>query len=125
MFQDAGIAPRWLLPAGSWILLRRSSSRCSQPPTILNIAPIYAEILAARGDSKAASEAEHAAAEYELLLARRPEAYADHAAAFFMGVGNRPERAVELPFANWKLATRHARAAFWPERGETPSRSRC
>jgi hypothetical protein len=30
------------------------------------------------------------------LLARRPEAYADHAAAFFMGVGNRPQRALEL-----------------------------
>jgi len=37
------------------------------------------------------------------LLARRPEAYADHAAAFFMGVGNRPQRAVELASANWKL----------------------
>jgi predicted Zn-dependent protease len=64
---------------------------------------IYAEILAARGDSKAASEAERAAAAYELLLARRPEAYADHAAAFFMGVGNRPQRAVELALANRKL----------------------
>jgi tetratricopeptide (TPR) repeat protein len=64
---------------------------------------IYAEILAARGDSKAASEAEHAAAAYELLLARRPEAYADHAAAFFMGVGSRPQRAVELASANWTL----------------------
>ena len=42
----------------------------------------YAEILAARGDAKtAAGEAERAAARYELLLARRPEAYADHAAA--------------------------------------------
>jgi predicted Zn-dependent protease len=64
---------------------------------------IYAEILAARGDSKATSEAGRAAAAYELLLARRPEAYADHAAAFFMGVGNRPQRAVELALANWKL----------------------
>ncbi len=64
----------------------------------------YSEILAARGDGEAAvSEAERAAAEYELLLARRPEAYADHAAAFFMGVGNRPQRAVELTSANWKL----------------------
>jgi tetratricopeptide (TPR) repeat protein len=63
----------------------------------------YAEILAARGDSKAASETDRAAAEYELLLARRPEAYADHAAAFFIGVGNRPQRAVELAFANRKL----------------------
>ncbi len=48
-------------------------------------------------------EAERAAAAYERLLARRPEAYADHAAAFFMGVGNRPQRAVELATANWKL----------------------
>jgi tetratricopeptide (TPR) repeat protein len=62
----------------------------------------YAEILAVRGDSRAASEAERAAAAYELLLVRRPEAYADHAAAFFMGVGNRPQRAVELALANWK-----------------------
>jgi tetratricopeptide (TPR) repeat protein len=64
---------------------------------------IYAEILAARGDSKAATEAERAAAAYELLLARRPEAYADHAAAFFISVGNRPQRAVELALANWKV----------------------
>jgi tetratricopeptide (TPR) repeat protein len=63
----------------------------------------YAEILAARGDSKAVTEAERAAAAYELLLARRPEAYADHAAAFFTGVGNQPQRAVELALANWKL----------------------
>jgi hypothetical protein len=49
------------------------------------------------------SEAEHAAAVYERLLARRPEAYADHAAAFFMGIGNRPQRAVDLARANRKL----------------------
>jgi tetratricopeptide (TPR) repeat protein len=63
----------------------------------------YAEILAARGDDEAATEAERAAAEYELLLVQRPEAYADHAAAFFMGVGNWPQRAVELASVNWKL----------------------
>lgn len=64
----------------------------------------YAEILAARGDAEAAArEAERAAAEYERLLARRPEAYADHAAFFFLGVGNRPRRAVELARANWEL----------------------
>jgi len=65
---------------------------------------IYAEILAARGDSNgAASEAEIVAAAYERLLAQRPEAYADHAAAFFMGVGNQPQRAVELASANLRL----------------------
>jgi tetratricopeptide (TPR) repeat protein len=62
---------------------------------------IYAEILAGRGDSKAVSEAERTAAAYEVLLARRAEAYADHAAAFFMGIGNRPQRALAL--ANRKL----------------------
>jgi tetratricopeptide (TPR) repeat protein len=65
---------------------------------------IYAEILTAGGEREAAvSEAERAAATYELLIGRRPEAYADHAAAFFMGIGNRPQRAVELASANWKL----------------------
>jgi tetratricopeptide (TPR) repeat protein len=64
----------------------------------------YAEILAAQGDAEAsANHAERAAERYELLLARRPEAYADHAAFFFMGVGNRPQRAAELAFANWEL----------------------
>ena len=64
---------------------------------------IYAEILAGLGDGDAEAEAERAVAAYEQLLARRPEAYADHAAAFFMGVGNRPRRALELALANWKL----------------------
>ena len=64
---------------------------------------IYAEILEARGDANARSEAEGAAASYNLLLERRPEAYADHAAAFFMGIGNRPQLAVDLASANFKL----------------------
>ena len=73
----------------------------------------YAEILAARGDSRAKSEAERVAAAYELLLARRPEAYADHAAAFFMGVGNRPQRAVELAFLNRKLRDTPRSRRLW------------
>jgi predicted Zn-dependent protease len=64
---------------------------------------VYAEILAARGDGQAASEAERAAAGYDQLLERWPEAYADHAAAFFIGVGNRPQLALNLARANWKL----------------------
>jgi tetratricopeptide (TPR) repeat protein len=63
----------------------------------------YAEILAARGDRGAVTEAERAATAYELLLARRPEAYADHAAAFFTSVGNRPQLAVDLASVNWNL----------------------
>jgi tetratricopeptide (TPR) repeat protein len=64
----------------------------------------YGEILASQGDAQAAAiEAERAAARYDMLLARRPEAYADHAAFFFLGIGNQPQRAVELAFANWEL----------------------
>ena len=36
-------------------------------------------------------------------MARRPEAYADHAAAFFMGIGNRPQLAFDLALANWRV----------------------
>jgi tetratricopeptide (TPR) repeat protein len=63
----------------------------------------YAEILAACGDCKAACETARAAAVYEKLLAQRPEAYADHAAAFFMSIGNRPQIALDLAAANFEL----------------------
>jgi hypothetical protein len=63
----------------------------------------YAETLAARGSDRAPIEAERAGIAYDRLLAQRPEAYADHAAAFFMGIGNRPQLAVDLATANRKL----------------------
>jgi tetratricopeptide (TPR) repeat protein len=64
----------------------------------------YAEVLAARGEREAAaSQVARAAADYERLLARHPEAYADHAADFFMGIGNRPQRAVDLAALNFAL----------------------
>ena len=64
---------------------------------------LHAQILAARGDPGADAEARRAAGAYDALLARRPEAYADHAAAFFMGIGNRPQRSVDLAWANREL----------------------
>jgi hypothetical protein len=65
---------------------------------------LHAEILAARGEhAEAAHESQRAAAAYESLLARRPEAYADRAAAFFMGAGNQPLLAVELAAKNRSL----------------------
>lgn len=64
----------------------------------------HADILAARGDRQAAArEAARAAAAYDRLLKRRPEAYADHAAAFFMGIGDQPQRALDLAVCNCKL----------------------
>jgi tetratricopeptide (TPR) repeat protein len=73
-----------------------------------------AEIQAALGDdASAAREAERAAAGYDALLARRPEAFADHAAAFFMGIGNRPLLALALAAKNWALRdTPRSRSLF-------------
>jgi len=65
---------------------------------------IHAEILAAqKNHADATREALRAAAAYDSLLARRPEAYADHAAAFFMGIGDRPLLALELASKNRAL----------------------
>ena len=61
----------------------------------------YAEVLAACGDRDGSvMQRDRAADEYQLLLARRPEAYADHAAEFFMGIGNCPDLAVDLATLN-------------------------
>jgi hypothetical protein len=84
--RDRGIAPRWRSPADSSTSPWHSSRRCPTRPTTRNTA--------------AAREAERAAAAYEELLAKRPEAYADHAAAFYLGIGNRPQRAADLAWLN-------------------------
>jgi len=51
-----------------------------------------------------------ARARYEELLARHPEAYADHAARFFLGIGDDPVRARAL--AEQNLAVRRTGDAF-------------
>jgi len=71
-----------------------------------------ARMLAARG---AGAEAEfwraRAAARYERLMARHPEAYADHAAEFWLTVGGDPSRALRLALQNLTLRpTPRARA---------------
>lgn len=63
----------------------------------------YAEILSASGDRRAAIYIERAATAYEALLARRPLAYLDHAAAFYLGVGDQPRRALQLAESNFRL----------------------
>ncbi|MFF3920655.1 tetratricopeptide repeat protein [Streptomyces sp. NPDC001852] len=56
---------------------------------------------------EAGAEAEfrraHAAARYENLMARHPEAYADHAAEFWLTVGADPRRALDLARQNLAL----------------------
>ena len=106
--RDGGIAPKSRLLAAICISRKRSSKPLLETSDDPEYRAIHAEILAARGDDAgAASEAQRAAAGYASLLARRPEAYADHAAAFFMGIGNRPLLAVGLAAMN-PGAPRHA-----------------
>ncbi|MFI0715969.1 hypothetical protein ACH4SK_36230 [Streptomyces inhibens] len=56
---------------------------------------------------EAGAEAEcwraHAAARYERLMVRHPEAYADHAAEFWLTVGGDPRRALALARQNLAL----------------------
>ncbi|MEV4739960.1 hypothetical protein [Streptomyces sp. NPDC049555] len=71
-----------------------------------------ARSLAAR---EAGAEAEfwraRAAARYETVMARHPEAYADHAAEFWLTVGGDPSRALRLALQNVRLRpTPRARA---------------
>ncbi|MER5548599.1 hypothetical protein ABT072_40735 [Streptomyces sp. NPDC002589] len=70
--------------------------------------PHYAAQLARTLDAReAGAEAElwraHAAARYERLMARHPEAYADHAAEFWLTVGADPQRALDLARQNLAL----------------------
>lgn len=71
--------------------------------------PYYeAQLADALGERGAWDEARfwraRAAAHYERLMARHPEAYADHAAEFWLTVGGDPRRAFRL--ARWNLALR-------------------
>jgi tetratricopeptide (TPR) repeat protein len=57
---------------------------------------VYAQILFARGERNAAArETGRAAAAYQQLLARRPEAYAHHATAFFTDLGKAIDAATD------------------------------
>ncbi len=86
--------------------------------------PDYAAQLARiLGEAKRENEAkpwrERAAARYDALMAKHPEAYADHAAEFWLAAGNDPARALGYAERNlalrptvraWELVLRAARA---------------
>jgi tetratricopeptide (TPR) repeat protein len=46
---------------------------------------------------------EHAAAHYDDLVERHPEAFADHAAEFWLGVGGDPTKALRLAWLNFEV----------------------
>jgi hypothetical protein len=79
--------------------------------------------LSTRGDPEAAAELasnttgpaqdellKHAADRYQILFARHPEAYAEHAAQFWLRAGKRPEQA--LAAAEFNLTVRENRTAY-------------
>jgi len=73
--------------------------------------PEYAGTLAALVDGKeAASLRGQAAKRYDALLARHLEAFADHAARFWLAAGARPDKA--LPLAERNLALRPTAEAY-------------
>ena len=61
---------------------------------------LVAELRLKLGVPGGASAAARAAAMYEQLIARHPEAYADHAAGFYLGAGADPARALQLAEIN-------------------------
>jgi tetratricopeptide (TPR) repeat protein len=61
----------------------------------------YADVLRRVGRSQEAKAAtERARAGYDVLVARHPEAFADHAAQFYLGLGHDPTRALVLARTN-------------------------
>jgi hypothetical protein len=62
-----------------------------------------------------------AAVRYDELVARHPEAFADHAAEFWLTTGADPGKALRLPRVNFELAKRPAPTICFPE----PSRESC
>ena len=76
-----------------------------RPLALASDDPDYAAQLARiLSESQASEEAQlwraHAAARYDELIARHPEAYADHAAEFWLTVGGDPQRALRLARQN-------------------------
>jgi hypothetical protein len=73
-----------------------------------------AELLASDNSENVKDEVKalraRAAARWDELLARHPEAFADHAARFYLGVGGAPARA--LPLAEKNLAARRTAESF-------------
>ena len=82
-------------------LLRPLAETSEDPDYAAQLARILGE--AGRAD-EAKPWRERAAARYDALMAKHPEAYADHAAEFWLAAGNDPARA--LQFAERNLALR-------------------
>ena len=86
---------------------------------------VQAEALLALGrEDEASAAVAMASAAFEALMRRHSHAFLDHAASFFMGVGNRPEYALALAGRNAELrATPRAQALLAKARAVVGSRT--
>lgn len=67
----------------------------------------------AKHDAEAKKATDAARARYEELLAKHPEAYADHAARFYLGAGNDSKKALDLAAKNAKLRPTEEAIDLW------------
>jgi tetratricopeptide (TPR) repeat protein len=67
----------------------------------------------AKHDAEAKKAADAAGARYGELLAKHPEAYADHAARFYLASGNDPKKALSLAEKNAKLRPTEEAIDLW------------
>jgi tetratricopeptide (TPR) repeat protein len=95
---------------GAIARLRRLASVADDPDYAVQLARMLAET---DHLDEAGMWCERAAKRYEQIVARHPAAFADHAADFWLSVGNEPQRALSLAKLNLKVRnTPGARALF-------------
>jgi tetratricopeptide (TPR) repeat protein len=80
--------------------LRRLASDADDPDYAAQLARMLAETGHA---DEAGMWRKRASERYEQIVARHPAAFADHAADFFLSVGNQPQRALSLATLNLKV----------------------
>jgi tetratricopeptide (TPR) repeat protein len=94
-------------PARAEAVLSPLLSKADDP----ELESVMAEKLRERGDTASAgAHAKNAADRYDELVARHPEAFADHAAQFWLDVGKDPRKALDLARRN--LAVRKTPKAY-------------
>jgi hypothetical protein len=85
---------------GAIARLRRLASDADDPDYAVQLARMLKET--DHGD-EAGMWRKHAEERYEQIVARHPAAFADHAANFWLSVGNEPQRALSLAKLNLKV----------------------
>lgn len=82
----------------------------TDPDILAGLADAYKKT---KKDAQAKELVDKAKETYEQLLAKHPEAYRDHAARFYLGVGNDPKKALELAEKNATLRQTEEAIDLW------------